>query len=177
MAADGMTQISVRLHEGVLRALTAEAARRGFEVADFAQMVLQEHIAPALEDRDLAERLVAEAEIKEAAARLAREFSPANAFDPHVTLKVFQCIRERPNLLRAYLKAIGGGTGYERGNHRKARLNRAIGSTVRTAVGASSTANTGNVMSVTVSGELCFSYTVLHPASFPPSGPGCAGIR
>jgi hypothetical protein len=155
------TQISVRLHEAALEALVEMAAAAGLEAADYAQTILLRHVEPAIKRRNLAAILLAEAEIKLKASELARRLSPPRKFDPHVTLKVFQAIRQDADLRALYLAAIGGGEGFERGNPLKARVNRAIGSTVKAALGASSTDADGRTTKVEITGEFCFSYTLL----------------
>jgi len=156
-----LQQLTLRLPEQVFCALVDQARDEGLEVADYAQTAILRHVASRSGDRNKFDQLLAEADLKAKAAEIARRVSPPNAFDQHVTLKVFREIREKiPDL---YLTAIGGGTGFERGNPQKAKLNRAIGSTVKAALGASSTDGEGRVTKVEVSGEFCFSYTLLWP--------------
>lgn len=155
--------IAVRLHGDAYRALAAKAAAAGLEIADYAQVILMNDIADAIPDRRMAQALLAENELKLAAARLAREASPPHAFDPHATLTVFRAIRLDPRLAQRYAAAIGHGDPFGRGNALKARVNRAIGSTVKAALRAASVDAAGTATKVEVSGEYCFSYTVLHP--------------
>jgi len=155
--------IAVRLHAAAFSALAARAASAGLEVADYAQGVLLRDVRDAIDDQGVAAALLAEAGLKAAAARLAREISPPEAFDPHATLKVFRAIRLDENLSADYLTAIGADDPYARGNAQKARVNRAIGSTVKTALGAESTDADGHTTKVEISGEFCFSYTLLYP--------------
>lgn len=147
-----------------MTALATQAAEQGLEAADYAQTILLRQVESAISDRSVAKMLIAEADVKAGAALLARQISPPEGFDPHVTLAVFRAIRSDPAMHNTYLTAIGGGTGFERGNPQKARVNRAVGSTVKAAVRASSSDSQGRVTKVEISGEFCFSYTLLHAA-------------
>lgn len=154
-----LQQMTLRLPKEVFAALVDQATAEGLEVADYAQTAILRHVTNGQGHRNVFDQLLAEADLKSNVADIARRLSPPEAFDQHITLKVFREIREKiPDL---YLTAIGGGTGFERGNPQKAKVNRAIGSTVKAALGASSADREGRVTKVEVSGEFCFSYTLL----------------
>jgi hypothetical protein len=155
--------IAVRLHAAAYTALSAKAAAAGLEVADYAQVVLLRDVGDAIDDKAVGAALIAESELKVEAARLARECSPPEAFDPHATLRVFRAIRLDARLSALYRSAIGQADAFGRGNAQKARVNRAIGSTVKAALDAASTDPSGHTTKVEISGEFCFSYTLLHP--------------
>ena len=155
--------MTIRLEPVVGDALKRAAEREGQEVADYAARVLIEHVLPFIEQISplSARRLEAEIEIKARAIGLAKQLSPEHAFDPNVTLKVFQAIRTRDELRRLYLRAIGDRMGDERGNPVKARINRTLGAAIKTAVRAMP--KTIAPIKVQVSNEFIFSYTQLEP--------------
>lgn len=159
--------MTIRLDPVVNQALARAAEREGQELADYAAGVLTERVLPLIEEISppAARRLQAEMEIKAKAIALAQELSPETAFDPNVTLKVFQRIRTDPALQRLYLRAIGDRPGDERGNHIKARINRTLGAAIKTAVRATPKTIDGNPVKVQVTNEYIFSYTLLEFAS------------
>ena len=160
-----LVAMTIRLEPVVGDALKRAAERVGQEVADYAARVLIEHVLPFIEQISplSARRLEAEIEIKAQAIGLAKQLSPEHAFDPNVTLKVFQAIRTRDELRRLYLRAIGDRQGDERGNPVKARINRTLGAAIKTAVRATPKTIDGNPIKVQVSNEFIFSYTQLEP--------------
>jgi hypothetical protein len=169
-ATGTLIPLTIRLEPVVSDALATAAQHEGQEVADFAADILTKHVLSEVHkiDASVGKRLTAEIEIKARAIETARRI--AKPFDPSVTLKVFQAIRSDDDLRALYICAIGGGTGYERGNHIKARINRTLGAAIKTAVGANSRTIDGNRVKVQVSNELIFSYTELEPAKDPKEG-------
>jgi hypothetical protein len=164
-ASANLVPMTIRLETAVSLALAAMAEQKGQEVADYAAGVLIEHVLPAIKRNDpaAAKRLQAEMEVKAEAIELAKNLSPARAFDPNVTFKVFQAIRTNNRLQRLYLRAIGDRPGDERGNHIKARINRSLGAAIKIAVDATPKMIGGNPVKVQVTGEFIFSYTLLAP--------------
>ncbi len=164
-SSGNLVAMTIRLEPVVGDALRRAAEREGQEIADFAARVLIEHVLPLIEQtsRPTARRLRAEIEVKARAIALAQQLSPEHAFDPNVTLKVFQAIRTQDELLRLYLQAIGDRQGNERGNPIKARINRTLGAAIKTAVRATPMTVDGNPVKVQVSNEFIFSYTQLEP--------------
>jgi hypothetical protein len=161
-----LTQLTIRLEPIVADALRDKAGRLGQEPADYAAGVLTRAVLDVIEEKDqaAARRLQAELEIKAWAIDHARRLSPVGAFDPNVTLKVFQAIRTDDGRRHLYLRAIGDRPSEERGNPIKARINRSLGSMIKAAVGAEVEDINGNPVKVQVSGEFIFSYTLLKPA-------------
>jgi hypothetical protein len=160
---ENLIHMSVRIRPAVGDALERMARDAGQELADYAAMVLTEHAVAAIKDEELLSQLRAEVAIKRAAAEIARRLSPPDRFNPDVTLGVFQEIRGDKGLAELYRAAIGGGTGFERNNPTKARINRTIGSICRVVSGGSSKGPNGEVMTVQVTGEFCQTYTRLSP--------------
>lgn len=164
--SSNLIQMTVRLEPAVCEALAIAAEQEGQEVADYAASVLTENVLSVVAkiNPPVAKRLQAEAEVKVKVITLAQKLSPEHAFDPDVTLKVFQALRTDENLRRLYLRAIGDRPGNERGNPIKARINRTFGAAIKTAVRATpkKTAD-GNPVKVQVSNEFIFSYTQLEP--------------
>jgi hypothetical protein len=160
-----LVAMTIRLEPVVGDALKRAAEREGQEVADYAARVLIEHVLPLIEQSNppSARRLQAEIEVKARAIALAKQLSPEQAFDPNVTLKVFQAIREEDELRQLYIRAIGDRPSDERGNPIKARVNRTLGAAIKTAVRAMPKTIDGNPMKVQVSNEFIFSYTQLEP--------------
>jgi hypothetical protein len=115
-----------------LSALALKAKASGQEIADYAADVLTRDVIDRLKPTD-AERIRAELELKTEAIKYARE-QTAKKFDEHVTLKVFQHIRETPELCALYVRAIGGASPYVRGNQIQARINRTLGAAIKIAV-------------------------------------------
>ncbi len=167
MTTEKLLPLTVRLETVVADALRFKAASAGQEAADYAASLLTEGLMDVIRaaDAGAARRLQAELEIKARAIMLARQFSPADRFDPNVTLKVFQAIRHSGDLNEIYIRAIGGKPGNERGNPIKARINRSLGAIVKTAVQADVETIGDNPVKVQVSGEFIFSYTLLKPSS------------
>ena len=130
-------QMTLRVEPVVHKALEKVAGQRGQEPADYAADILTQHLLVPL-DEATADRLRAELDVKKAVIERARELSPKSAFDPDVTLKVFQWIKADPELKSLYERAIGGRPGDERGNPIKARVNRTLGATIKRAVDAAS---------------------------------------
>jgi hypothetical protein len=157
--------MTIRLEPVVNQALARLAERAGLELADYAAGVLTEHALAVVEEisPSAARRLRAEIEVKAKAIALAQQLSPRHAFDPNVTLKVFQAIRTENELRGLYLRAIGDRPGDERGNPIKARINRGLGAAIKTAVRATPKTVDGNPVKVQVSNEFIFSYTQLDP--------------
>lgn len=163
MTAQALIPLGIRLKPMVTRALERMASGAGQDVADYAATVLSEHAAAAINDAKAVEQIKAEADLKRAAAELARRLSPPGRFDPDVTLAVFRSIRADERLAALYRAAIGSADGFERNNPDKARVNRIIGGICKAVSGGSSKGPDGAVAMVQVSGEFCFTYTRLHP--------------
>jgi hypothetical protein len=162
---DTLVPMTVRLEPAVSEALTKAARKDGQEVADYAADVLTTSILNTRNGVDSAvrKRLQAELELKAKAISAARRFT-LNAFDPDVTLRVFQHVKEVDELRRLYERAIGDRPGHDRGNHIKARINRTLGAAIKTAVSARPKTTAGKAVKGQVSGEFIFSYTVLERA-------------
>lgn len=163
----GLIPMTIRLEPAAAHALGVKAARAGHEPADYAAGLITEALLDVIREgsQAVAQRLQAELEIKACAIALARQLSPPGAFDPNVTLKVFQTIRTDERLNRLYLRAIGDRPGDERGNPIKARINRSLGAIVKTAVQAEVETIGTSPVKVQVSGEFIFSYTLLKPGN------------
>jgi hypothetical protein len=103
-SSENLVAMTVRLEPVVGDALKRAADREGREIADFAVGVLIEHVLPLVEQISppAARRLQAEIEIKARAIAFAQQLSPEHAFDPSLTLKVFQAIRTQDELRRLY---------------------------------------------------------------------------
>jgi hypothetical protein len=114
-------------------------------------------------DHDERERLDAELEVKDAAIEFAKDQTKQNGFAPDITLQVFRHIRQKDALRECYSRAIGNRPGDDRGNWTKARINRAIGASVKAALAAASQTMGGNPLKVQVTGEFIRSYTPLEP--------------
>jgi hypothetical protein len=166
MSADNLIQLTIRLEPVVRDALAQAARENGQEAADYTAEVLTKHVLDVGEVAPfVAARLRAEIEVKAWAIEKAREITEKD-FDPHVTLKVFEAIDGDEDDIRAkYCEAIGGGDPYARGNRIKARINRALGAAIKTAVDANSKTIDGDPEKVQVSNKLIFSYTVLEPSA------------
>jgi hypothetical protein len=166
-STETLVAMTIRLETVVSDALANVAQREGQEVADYAADILTSHVLPDVKKLDAVagKRLTAELEVKARAIEIARRLT-RQAFDPDVTLKVFQEIRRDDELHKLYLRAIGDRAGDERGNPIKARINRNLGAAIKVAVGAlaAKTAN-GHPVKVPVSGQLIFSYTLLEPST------------
>ena len=117
MVTENLIPMTVRLDSVVSAALALKAKASGQEIADYAADVLTRDVIDRLKPTD-AERIRAELELKMEAIKYARE-QAAKKFDEHVTLKVFQHIRETPELCALYVCATGGDSSdapYVRGN-------------------------------------------------------------
>jgi len=167
-----LVAMTVRLQPEASEALIKLAKSQGQEPADYAGDVLVRHLLRSIEEVSplTSRRLMAEIEIKGRAIALARRLSPQLAFDPNVTLKVFQSIRTDEELCALYQTAINDRppnapprTPNDRGNPIKARINRTIGAAIKTAVNATPKTVSGNPIKVQVSNEFIFSYTQLDP--------------
>lgn len=165
--SDKLIATTIRLEAIVATTLSRMASTAGQEPADYMAGILTRHAIDTLGEGDprSAERLRAEMELKDLAIREAQKRVMENGFDPSVTLHVFQAIRSNDTLRQLYLKAIGGGSGEERGNPIKARINRSLGASIKTAVGAEPQMIEGNPVKVQVSNEFIFSYTLLRKAA------------
>jgi hypothetical protein len=163
--APNQIAMTVRLEPAVSEALAIVAEQEGQEVADYAATVLTENVLSVVKklNPSIAKRLQAEAEVKAKAIALAQKLSPEHAFDPNVTLKVFQAIRTDEDLRRLYLRAVGDRPGDERGRPPKPRVHRTFGAAIKTAVRATPKTIGGNPVKVQVSNEFIFSYTLLEP--------------
>jgi hypothetical protein len=167
MTAENLIAMTVRLESTVAKALAWKAKENGQEVADYAGDVLTQDVIENLEPTDAA-RIQAELEVKAKAIAYAQDIAyakdrTAKKFDEHVTLKVFQHIRENDHLRGLYERGIGARPGADRGNHIKARVNRTLGAAIKTAVGAIPKTENGNVLRAQVEGEFIRSYTLLEP--------------
>jgi hypothetical protein len=172
--SSNLVQMTVRLQPEVAEALYALAKREGQESADYASDIILRHVLPAIEqaNQPASQRLGAEVELKTKAIALARRLSPSDAFDPSVTLKVFQAIRTDDDLRQLYVLAINDRPPglptrkpNDRGNPIKARINRTLGAAIKTAVDGAPKTVDGNPVKVQVSNEFIFSYTLLDPPS------------
>jgi len=157
-------QKTIRLPEAVDKAISDMAQAQNKEPADLMADVLSEF---ALREGSLGkeetQQVKSEIQIKKLVRDLAQDIC-ANEFDPHVTLRVFQQIQEDPSLREMYEKAIGA-EGKVRGNHTKARINRALGSIIKMAVRGKARTENGNRVSIQVSDEFILNYTPLVSAS------------
>jgi hypothetical protein len=165
---NNLSAMTIRLEAAVAEALAAAAQRKGQEVADFATDILTEHVIKSGDlrkiDPSAEKRLTAEIEVTARAIAFARELTK-RSFYPDVTLRVFQEIKANDELRTLYLRAIGGRSGDERGNAIKARINRSLGASIKTAVGARTVKSAGGeAKKVQVFGEFIFSYSELAPA-------------
>lgn len=167
MSTAPLVQITLRIETAVSHALARQAAGAHQETADYAADLLAGAVMGTLEqdDPDEARRLQAELEVKTRAIAIARDLL-RGGFDPNVTLKVFKRIKADETLRDLYERAIGKRPGNDRRNPIKARINRNLGSTIKTAVGAVPHTVDGNVVKVQVTDEFILSYTQLAP------GPG-----
>lgn len=158
-------QLTIRLEGAVAAALAIKAAHAGQEPADFATDAIARAVRDAMPDQNAGRRLDAELALKARVIELARRLSPPSAFDPDVTLKVFQTIGADPDLRQLYVAAVGRSLN-ERGQHTdKSRINREIGATVKSALGARIQTIDGiHPVKVQVSKQLMYSYTRLQPA-------------
>ncbi len=162
MATENLVPMTVRLEGGVAKALASKANDSGQEIADYAADVLTLHVVDDLHPSD-ARRVQAELELKKLAIAYAKKRT-AETFHEDITFQVFVHIREDDDLRALYQRAIGGGPGTERGNHIKARINRALGAAIKTAVGAIPKTVNGAVLKGQVpAGEFIRSYTLLEP--------------
>lgn len=167
---DVTLQKTIRLPLAVAVAVVREAKECGFEEADYLAHLIAQAVTPTLHNinPDAAKQVEAEAAIKVKAIDLARQLCPAGApaaAFADVTLRVFQRIRTDPALQSIYLQAIGNRPGDERGNPLKARLNRTLGASIKTAVDGRPQKVGGNPVKIQVSGEYIFSFTPLEPSS------------
>jgi hypothetical protein len=160
MATENLIPMTVRLGSVVNAALALKAKASGQEIADYAADVLTRDVIDRLKPTD-AERIRAELELKTEAIKYARE-QTAKKFDEHVTLKVFQHIRETPELCALYVRAIGGASPYVRGNQIQARINRTLGAAIKIAVDARRKTLNGSVLKAQVTREFILGYTVLE---------------
>jgi hypothetical protein len=160
MATENLIPMTVRLDGVVNGALALKAKASGQEIADYAADVLTRDVIDRLKPTD-AERIRAELELKTEAIKYARE-QTAKKFDEHVTLKVFQHIRETPELCALYVRAIGGASPYVRGNQIQARINRTLGAAIKIAVDARRKTLNGSVLKAQVTREFILGYTVLE---------------
>jgi hypothetical protein len=167
-----LVQMTIRLEAPVNAALARQAASAGQETADYVADLLAGAVIEDLKMTAPAEakRLQSELELKAKVRMDALDFTKSG-FDPDVTLKVFQRIRTDESRRDLYVRAIGGGLPDERGNQTKARINRNLGSMIKTVVGGvPEMTDDRNVVKVQVSNEYILSYTRLA------RGPGRKGI-
>jgi predicted HicB family RNase H-like nuclease len=163
MATENLIPMTVRLYSAVNAAFALKAKASGQEIADYAADVLTRDVIDQLKPTD-AERIRAELELKTKAIKYARE-QTAEKFDEHVTLKVFQQIRQTPELRDLYVRAIGGESPdapFVRGNQTQARINRTLGAAIKIAVHARRKTVNGNVLKAQVAREFILGYTVLE---------------
>ncbi len=165
MANENLIPMTVRLDSVVNAALALKANASGQEVADYAADVLMRDVKEELKrlDPGVADRIQAELELKKEAIAYAKDRT-AETFYEDITFKVFAHIRENDRLRELYERAIGGRPGTDRGNHIKARINRAFGAAIKTALGAIPKIVNGHVQKGEVpAGEFIRSYTLLEP--------------
>ncbi len=157
-------QKTIRLPNAVDEALGGMARARKMEPADLMADILSEF---ALKEGDLGkeekQQVRAETKLKKRVRELAQEIC-AESFEPHVTLRVFQQIQRDSELCALYEEAIGTD-GKTKGNHTKARINRALGSIIKVAVGGRARTEEGHRVSIQVEDEFIFNYTLLNLAS------------
>ena len=156
-------QKTIRLPDAVDKAFGDMARAQKMEPADLMADVLSEF---ALKEGNLGKednrQVGAETKLKKTVRELAQEFC-SESFEPHVTLRVFQKIQKDPDLRTLYEETIGTD-GKVRGNHTKARINRALGSIIKVAVGGRARTEEGNRVSIQVESEFIFNYTPLMQA-------------
>ncbi|MBT3352835.1 MAG: hypothetical protein HOC91_19295 [Nitrospinaceae bacterium] len=155
-------QKTIRLPDAVDKAFGDMARAQKMEPADLMADVLSEF---ALKEGNLGkednQQVRAETKLKKTARELAQKIC-AESFEPNVTLRVFQRLQKDPELRTLYEKTIGAD-GKVRGNHTKARINRALGSIIKVAVGGTARTEEGNRVSIQVNDEFIFNYTPLMP--------------
>ncbi len=156
-------QKTIRLPDAVDKAFGDMARALNMEPADLMADVLSDF---ALKEGNLGkeekQQVKAEAKLKKRVRELAPEFC-AESFEPHVTLRVFQQIQGDSELCSLYEEAIGAD-GKVRGDHTKARINRALGSIIKVAVGGRARTEEGNRVSIQVEDKFIRNYTPLEPA-------------
>jgi hypothetical protein len=160
-----LKQITVRIPPSVYQAVEQGARKAGQEFADYAADLLTQGVMQDLRQMnpDEAERLDAALEVKKEALAFAIEETRRKGWDPHITLRTFQHIRNDPQLSKRFSTAIGNRPGDDRGNWLKANFNRALGAAIKTAVGGVAQTVGGNRVKVEVLGEFVRSYTPLEP--------------
>jgi hypothetical protein len=163
-------QLTIRFDDPLAAALAFKAAAAGQDPVDFVTDLVTRTVRDAMQDKEAARRVDARLALKAKVVALARRLSPPEAFDPDVTLKVFQAIRNDPELLGLYTTAAGGDITLRGQNTAKAILNRELGGLVKSAVGAEIQVVEGTQSPVKVQlssadkKELMFSYTRLQRA-------------
>jgi hypothetical protein len=159
---NSLMQITLRLQPAIHGALSRRASDKGQELADYISDQLANFVIKDL-DRDERERMMAELEVKSKVIDFAKEETKNKGFDPDIILKAFQHIRTNNSLQASYKRAIGNRPVADRGNHTKARINRTIGSTIKSALGAATQKKTdGSPDEVQVGNEFILSYSRLE---------------
>jgi hypothetical protein len=167
-----MSDLSDRRHTLILNGaasavLEAEANHLGLELLDHLSGILTAHAVHQLK-KDvpaLAARLEAATRIKIAVGRISRRIAKEQGIQPDHTLRVFQALRQDPELQGDYLRATGCETGFEAGSPLKHSLNLALGAISKRAAGARVRKDiNGNPEKIrNIRGEFCGSVTVLEP--------------
>jgi hypothetical protein len=162
---ESLRQITVRIRPAVYQAVEEGARKAGQEFGDFAADLLAQSVIHELRQMnpDEADRLEAQWDVKKEALAFAVDETRRNGWDPHITLRTFQHIRNNPQLSKRFSKAIGNRPGDDRGNWLKANFNRALGSAIKVAVGGVAQTVGGNRVKVEVLNEYIRTYTPLDP--------------